>query len=74
MGNDLRRRLKALEATAASVVTISAAEIAAAVSRYSAEGASVGCPSADAFGTMLRSMRPGTARLFLTAHPLDLML
>lgn len=74
MGNDLRRRLKVLEGAAASMITISTAQIAAAVARYSAEPVPVGCPSADDYGAMLRSMRPATASLFLTAQPMDLML
>lgn len=74
MVNDLRRRLKALEGATARLVAVSAADIAAAVARYSASGVPTGCPSADAFGVMLRSMRPSTAVLFFGCDPEDLLL
>jgi len=74
MVNDLKRRLKALEATASGAIIITAAEIVAAVARYSAEPPPPECPTVDAFGAMLRSMRPATARLFINIHPMDLML
>ena len=74
MANDLKRRLRNLEGRAGSVFTVSAAAISAAVERYSSEQHTPGCPDADAFGAMLRSMRPATATLFLHAQPADLML
>ena len=74
MANDLKRRLRNLEGGAGSAVTGSAGGIRAAVGRCSSEHHTPGCPDADAFGAMLRSMRPATATLFLHAQPADLML
>ena len=78
MINDLKRRLRNLEGRAGSVVTVSAAAIAAAVERYRAAldncATPTVLPSADTFGTMLRSMRPATAVLFLGCDPEDLLL
>ncbi|WP_313393571.1 hypothetical protein [Sphingobium yanoikuyae] len=77
MANDLHRRLKMLEANARnSAPVLAVSEIDQAVARY--EGARdvhhTHTPTPDAFRTMLRAMRPSLARIFLAAHPQDLML
>ena len=78
MSNDLKRRLRNLEGRAGSVVTVSAAAIGAAVVRYRAAAERsawrADLPSSEAFGTMLRSMRPAMAVLYLGSHPEDLLL
>jgi len=77
MGNDLRRRVKALEGNARNIAPVlTPDEIDQAVARYGGERGvhHTHTPSPSAFRTMLRAMRPSLARIFLTAHPQDLML
>ena len=77
MANDLRRRVKALEGNARnSAPVLTADEIDQAVARYEAERCvhHTHAPASSAFRTMLRTMRPSLARIFLHAQPADLML
>ena len=76
MGNDLRRRVKALEHQRNFAPMITADEIDQAVARYEVErcGHDDHTPPSSAFRTMLHAMTPSLARVFLTAHPQDLML
>lgn len=77
MGNDLRRRVRLLEdrnrRNSGSVIT--ADEIEQAVERYEHDRGErySHTPSSAAFRTMLGSMQADTARLFLHAHPMDLL-
>ena len=77
MANDLRRRVKALEGNARNAApALTADEIDQAVARYEAERyvLHTHTPASAAFRTMLRTMRPSLARVFLNAQPADLML
>jgi hypothetical protein len=79
MGNELRRRLSALERHAASDPRLTPPEIAAGIARYSGllanEPIAAGIPSADAFGVMVRQMTPWMARVFVASvEPGDMLL
>ncbi|EZP72350.1 hypothetical protein BV96_01783 [Sphingomonas paucimobilis] len=79
MGNDLLRRLRALERHASKDDRMTEAELFAGVARYRAalgEGFAVaGIPSADDFAAMLRRMPAWMARTFAwSAEPMDLLL
>lgn len=77
MASDLNRRLKMLEASADNASPrITKAEIGQAVDRYERDrgGYHDHTPTSCAFRTMLYAMRPAVARLYLPAHPVDLML
>ena len=77
MGNDLKRRLKMLEAeTRNASPRLTLAEIDQAVDRYEGDRdvISIDTPTSSTFRTMLRAMKPAVGRLFLQAHPLDLLL
>jgi hypothetical protein len=76
MANDLRRRVKMLEGRVRNIApALTADEIAHAVTRYEADRGEEypETPPSSAFGQMLHAMSPSVARIFLHAHPVDLM-
>lgn len=79
MGNELLRRLRALERDARQDGHMTEVELAAGVARYRAalgdEYPVAGIPSAEDFETMLRRMPAWMSRTFaLGVDPMDMLL